>query len=392
MYDMFTLFEISQFDKGKDQEINGICELNSNDFSTLLWSIDPTISKGQSNLLFELCVEETFREMKNNVGHVSSYNDNDDNDENDVELDEISCTAFLKVCENSGLLKTFCKTYGKRPHTTGGRKIRKIQERKKLLNKVGLLSSLNPKQIHQLASKFQDRTFNEKDVIVTQGDIGNEFYIIKNGNVDIFMSKMDKESKKMRRKLVSTLDSGQFFGEKALLTNEPRNADCVAKTDVVECLVLTRASFESALGSLSSILEAQAKQFSIMSRDWSEIHEPRVQKWCKDNNEQLKVWQDQYKIGEKEVKPGLITLIDPLTESIKLVNDMEKKLNELLKSRTNTDDARKCITKLLILIEEQDKKKKKVENSDDEDDDEEEDDDNGMEVNYLEGNVNQTFK
>lgn len=29
---------------------------------------------------------------------------------------------------------------------------------------------------------------------------------------------------------------------------------------------------------------------------------------------------------------------------------------------------------------------------DDEDDDDEEDDDNGMEVNYLEGNVNQTFK
>ena len=145
---------------------------------------------------------------------------------------------------------------------------------------------------------------------------------------------------------------GCFFGEKSLLTKELTNADCVAK-DQVECLVLTRSSFDNALGSLASILEKDAKKFSIMSRDWHEIHLPMVQVWLEDNGKLLKMWQEKYMTAEKDFKPGLLILIDPMTESIKYIKGEKKQLEKLLKSRSDTEGARKCITKLLMAIDAQ---------------------------------------
>lgn len=136
------------------------------------------------------------------------------------------------------------------------------------------------------------------------------------------------------------------------MTKELTNADCVAK-DQVECLVLTRSSFDNALGSLASILEKDAKKFSIMSRDWHEIHLPMVQVWLEDNGKLLKMWQEKYMTAEKDFKPGLLTLIDPMTESIKYIKGEKKQLEKLLKSRSDTEGARKCITKLLMAIDAQ---------------------------------------
>ena len=131
--------------------------------------------------------------------------------------------------------------------------------------KVQLLSSLNPKQRHRLAFEFKEKTFNAKDLIIEQGGEGNEFYIIQAGQVEVWMnSKTAKGSS--AKKCICLLEHGDFFGEKSLLTNALRDSDCIAKSAVVECLVLSRSSFDAALGSLTSILEQDAQQFSTMSK------------------------------------------------------------------------------------------------------------------------------
>ena len=76
-----------------------------------------------------------------------------------------------------------------------------------------------------------------------------------------------------------------------------------------------------------------------------------VEKWLHDNGQQLKIWQDSYMRAEKELKGGLISLIDPMTASLKAVKTEKKKLNGLLKGRCDTEGARKSITKLLLLID-----------------------------------------
>lgn len=59
-------------------------------------------------------------------------------------------------------------------------------------------------------------------------------------------------------KLVS-LVPGQYFGEKALLSQDTRQATCVAgvETDGCRCLALNRMDFVNILGPLSDLLEGR---------------------------------------------------------------------------------------------------------------------------------------
>jgi len=69
------------------------------------------------------------------------------------------------------------------------------------------------------------------------------FYIITKGNVTVSKN----------NQYLATLGVDTFFGEKALLSSEKRNATCVAETDV-ECLTLRRDDFVLLLGNMEDLL------------------------------------------------------------------------------------------------------------------------------------------
>jgi CRP-like cAMP-binding protein len=48
------------------------------------------------------------------------------------------------------------------------------------------------------------------------------------------------------------LNEGNFFGERALIVDEPRNATCAAASDRVEVFALGKADFKLALESSAS--------------------------------------------------------------------------------------------------------------------------------------------
>jgi CRP-like cAMP-binding protein len=52
-----------------------------------------------------------------------------------------------------------------------------------------------------------------------------------------------------------TLGEGGFFGERALLLNEPRAANVYAQT-AVQCLIMDRQSFNDILGPLKELIDA----------------------------------------------------------------------------------------------------------------------------------------
>jgi len=105
------------------------------------------------------------------------------------------------------------------------------------LSKVALLKRLPPEDLPDLAATGQSVEYKEGDAIITQGDEGDAFFLIKKGTADVQIS----------GNKVATLKSGDYFGENALLRNEPRTATITASAAVVKALKISRASF-NALG------------------------------------------------------------------------------------------------------------------------------------------------
>ena len=108
------------------------------------------------------------------------------------------------------------------------------------LAKVPLLQSLSEEALFNVASHLEFAEFGPHDRIIRQGDFGDRFYIIEEGEVEVYV----------HGAYVVNLKEGTFFGEQALLTNAPRNASIVAAENGCKCLTMSRANFETYLGPL----------------------------------------------------------------------------------------------------------------------------------------------
>ena len=79
------------------------------------------------------------------------------------------------------------------------------------------------------------------DTIIRQGDPGEEFFLVASGRVSVTMRAPGEGERD-----VAVLGKGQFFGERALITGEPRNAT-VRALEEVETYVLDQKDFRTAL-------------------------------------------------------------------------------------------------------------------------------------------------
>ncbi len=99
-----------------------------------------------------------------------------------------------------------------------------------------------------IADKMVDESFAKDSVIIQAGEIGDKFYMIRNGVVE---AQRRLEDGSLHTAL---MQDGEFFGEVALLRNEKRNATVVAKSDVV-LFTLKKQDFEEILRSRTSFEE-----------------------------------------------------------------------------------------------------------------------------------------
>ena len=105
------------------------------------------------------------------------------------------------------------------------------------LGSVPLFASLGKKHIETLAKKAADLTYKPGAVIVPEGEKGIGFFLVAEGEVVV-----EKAGKK-----VATLGAGQFFGEMALVDQQPRTATVRAVTPT-RCLVLSPWEFWGSVG------------------------------------------------------------------------------------------------------------------------------------------------
>ncbi|MBI3177210.1 MAG: cyclic nucleotide-binding domain-containing protein, partial [Chloroflexi bacterium] len=107
-----------------------------------------------------------------------------------------------------------------------------------LLERAPLFVSFTPEEIQAVARRLRSETFAAGVDIVRQGERGDRFYLLRRGRVKVLV-RHDEGDERMVNELVS----GDYFGEAALLTGEPRNATVRALTPV-EALSLRKRDFD----------------------------------------------------------------------------------------------------------------------------------------------------
>ena len=93
--------------------------------------------------------------------------------------------------------------------------VRAALEERHRLAAVPLFADLGSRQLDLLAVRLQARRVEAREVIVREGEEGNEFYVVREGRFEVF---------KGSRRRLAVLSSGDFFGEIALVSSSPRTA------------------------------------------------------------------------------------------------------------------------------------------------------------------------
>jgi putative ABC transport system ATP-binding protein len=110
------------------------------------------------------------------------------------------------------------------------------------LRTVDLFKALTPYELTNIAEKMKRRHYRHSEVIIREGDPGEEFFLIGQGQVDV-----SRRNGAVAHLRLATLSAGDVFGERALIADEPRNATCTAVSDRVEVFALEKAEFKKAL-------------------------------------------------------------------------------------------------------------------------------------------------
>jgi CRP/FNR family transcriptional regulator, cyclic AMP receptor protein len=122
-----------------------------------------------------------------------------------------------------------------------------------LLRTVPIFSELAEPDLASLGRLTSRRHCPKDTVVFFENEEGDTFFIIVEGRIKVTILGDDG-----REVILSVLGRGDFFGEMALLDNEPRSATAIAVEDT-ELLSLHRNDFQSVLSDNRSITSALIK-------------------------------------------------------------------------------------------------------------------------------------
>ena len=136
------------------------------------------------------------------------------------------------------------------------------QTYKDALKTVPILSPLSAYEHTKLADCVEEEKFETDSVILSEGDQGDYFYIILDGEVKVTKIGFDpKTGLKAQVEVCERLHKGAYFGEVALLMDVPRQATVTA-TQRTRVARLGRDVFKRVLGGLGDILKRNMELYA----------------------------------------------------------------------------------------------------------------------------------
>src|SRR6266481_1008788 len=126
-------------------------------------------------------------------------------------------------------------------------------DEREVLRTVPLFSELTEPDMVSLARLTTRRRYPKDTVVFFENEEGDFFFTITEGRIKVTILGDDG-----REVILSVLGPGDFFGEMALLDNEPRSATAIA-VEESELLSLHRTDFQNTIGDNPSISNALIK-------------------------------------------------------------------------------------------------------------------------------------
>jgi len=149
--------------------------------------------------------------------------------------------ASVVAAEDAVLWKLDRETFNHIVKDSAAKKRDLYQE---FLKKTALIKNdVDDYQISQIADALIPMQFEEGEVFTKEQENGDRFFLIEEGT-----AKVTKEGNQ-----VMEYAAGDYFGELALMRNQPRIATVTA-TSAGRCLILDRSAFKRLLGPLEKIM------------------------------------------------------------------------------------------------------------------------------------------
>jgi putative ABC transport system ATP-binding protein len=112
-----------------------------------------------------------------------------------------------------------------------------------MIAKCKVFQKITPRTLTRIADEMTIELVPANTRIIQENEPGDRFFLIRKGAVSVRRGSPEEE--------VATLQTGDFFGEAALITGQPRNASVYATEDSLLCS-LSAASFKSAMAESAS--------------------------------------------------------------------------------------------------------------------------------------------
>ena len=142
---------------------------------------------------------------------------------------------------------------------------------------------MNRNEISKLALVLEEEFFPENEVIIRQGAVGNTFYIIKDGHVKVTELDSNKVTNNLaisllcidnsyvlqKENTLTTMTQGQYFGEIALLQQNPVRTATVTAITKVHLFSLEKEYFTKLIGVLPE------ENRVILHKSVSEVLKPK---------------------------------------------------------------------------------------------------------------------
>ncbi len=112
-----------------------------------------------------------------------------------------------------------------------------VERVQQYIEKVDLFQGLTPDEVVKILAKGITMRCAKGESLFYKGTVGSQMYVVLGGKVGVFTD---------GKKCVATLNTGDMFGEMALVTKEPRSASVIALEDS-HLFVLSESIFEKLL-------------------------------------------------------------------------------------------------------------------------------------------------